>query len=112
MGTEANAELLQALNCGICLDYISSPRGLLCGHTFCRDCLDQIKPARFEAKRIIKCPLRCNNEEEESKRPIAVKNITLCKILETTSQVILPKFLNTRILKLEPFNNCGGTGHS
>ncbi len=84
---EVNPELLQALTCAICLDHYASPRALLCGHTFCRECLEQMKLYLFEEFLIINCPWRCKNEDAEANRPISVKNIALSKILETFSQV-------------------------
>ena len=36
-------EINDTLSCSICLDYYNKPRNLLCGHSFCTQCLELIK---------------------------------------------------------------------
>lgn len=46
-------EINDRLSCSICLEYYKEPRNLLCGHSFCTECLDVIKISN----NVIICPL-------------------------------------------------------
>jgi len=34
--------MLEAVQCAVCLQRITSPGSLECGHTFCKDCIDRV----------------------------------------------------------------------
>tara|TARA_Y100000741_G_C18214173_1_gene542989 strand:+ start:854 stop:1288 length:435 start_codon:yes stop_codon:yes gene_type:complete len=46
-------EINDTLSCSICLEYYNRPRNLLCGHSFCTQCLEIIKIS----DNVIICPL-------------------------------------------------------
>ncbi|KAM9221772.1 tripartite motif-containing protein 43-like [Dugong dugon] len=62
------------LNCFICLNYLTDPVTIGCGHTFCRPCLYL---SWEEAEIPVRCPLcRETSEQTEFKTNILVKNLT------------------------------------
>ncbi len=46
-------EINDTLSCSVCLEYYTEPRNLLCGHSFCTECLKIIKVS----DNVIVCPL-------------------------------------------------------
>ncbi|XP_018425993.1 PREDICTED: E3 ubiquitin/ISG15 ligase TRIM25-like [Nanorana parkeri] len=67
------------LDCSICLNIYTDPITLRCGHNFCRDCIDQVLDTQ-EGSGVYSCP-ECRAESVE--RPVLVRNITLCNIVES-----------------------------
>ena len=81
------SKLLRVLNCSFCLDHLFSPRTLLCGHTFCRECLGKLNLVETGQNQTFKCSLPCIIERPEAQMPIAVNNCTLRNIVDSISQV-------------------------
>lgn len=48
-------EINESLDCPICFDKFKNPYELVCGHNFCKECMDQY----IFKDGIYKCPLRC-----------------------------------------------------
>lgn len=46
-------EIHDRLTCSVCLEYFKTPRNLLCGHSFCSECLNIIRITN----NVIVCPL-------------------------------------------------------
>jgi len=46
-------EINDTLSCSVCLEYYTDPRNLLCGHSFCIECLKILKVS----DNVIVCPL-------------------------------------------------------
>ncbi|KAM4035386.1 LOW QUALITY PROTEIN: E3 ubiquitin/ISG15 ligase TRIM25-like [Anomaloglossus baeobatrachus] len=74
----ASAGLRKELECSICLNLYTDPVILRCGHNFCRTCIDQVLNTQDESG-VYCCP-ECREEFQE--RPVLIRNITLCNILE------------------------------
>ncbi|KAM9311497.1 LOW QUALITY PROTEIN: uncharacterized protein PAF06_009311 [Gastrophryne carolinensis] len=66
------------LDCSICLNIYTDPVTLGCGHNFCRDCIDHVLNTQ-EGSGVYSCP-ECR--AGSVKRPVLVRNITLCNIVE------------------------------
>ncbi|XP_057302903.1 ankyrin-1-like [Hydractinia symbiolongicarpus] len=47
------------LRCKICLDTYDEPKNLICGHTYCKNCLDNILVFKEDGSAEINCPLKC-----------------------------------------------------
>ncbi|XP_056405455.1 E3 ubiquitin/ISG15 ligase TRIM25-like isoform X2 [Hyla sarda] len=80
-GTEtamASADLLEELNCSICLGIYTDPVTLRCGHNFCRGCIDRVLDTQ-ERSREYSCP-ECREDFQE--RPALRKNTTLNNIAQ------------------------------
>ena len=71
---DALTDLRSHLDCSVCLETLSSPKLLPCGHRFCKECLDGI-----ELFHRIRCPL-CN--EVTQKRVDDLPNDTLVTTIE------------------------------
>ncbi|XP_068129870.1 E3 ubiquitin/ISG15 ligase TRIM25-like [Hyperolius riggenbachi] len=69
----------ELLDCSIRLNTYTDPVILRCGHNFCRGCIDCVLDTQEEAGRY-SCP-ECRAECVE--RPVLVRNITLCNIVES-----------------------------
>ncbi|XP_063286900.1 E3 ubiquitin/ISG15 ligase TRIM25-like [Pelobates fuscus] len=74
----ASAELLEELNCSICLNIYSDPIILSCGHNFCRACIGSVLDSQ-EGSGVYSCP-ECRAEYQQ--RPALQRNLKLCKIAE------------------------------
>ncbi|XP_073400344.1 E3 ubiquitin-protein ligase TRIM11-like [Dendrobates tinctorius] len=74
----ASAGLRRELECSICLTLYTDPVILRCGHNFCRVCIDQVLNTQ-DGSGVYSCP-ECREEFQE--RPVLIRNITLCNILE------------------------------
>ncbi|KAM5164977.1 tripartite motif-containing protein 75-like [Mantella aurantiaca] len=72
--SDARTELV----CSICLNIYTNPVTLLCGHNFCRDCIDRVLDTQ-EGSGVFSCP-ECRVEFQE--RPELNRNITLRNIVE------------------------------
>ncbi|KAM5164978.1 LOW QUALITY PROTEIN: E3 ubiquitin/ISG15 ligase TRIM25-like [Mantella aurantiaca] len=72
--SDARMELV----CSICLNIYTNPVTLLCGHNFCRDCIDRVLDTQ-EGSGVYSCP-ECRVEFQE--RPELNRNITLRNIVE------------------------------
>ncbi len=89
-------DLKEVLICDICYDHLYQPRALLCGHSFCRSCIEQLNDKALDEVYVIDCPWRCIPAKEDRNNPIAVKNFALSKIVDLYREVIL-NFLNLTI---------------
>ncbi|XP_057300379.1 E3 ubiquitin-protein ligase TRIM56-like [Hydractinia symbiolongicarpus] len=47
------------LKCKICLDQFEHPKLLSCGHTYCKNCLDEILIFKEDGSAEIRCSLKC-----------------------------------------------------
>ena len=47
------------LQCPICIDRLENPKDLLCNHTFCKGCLDDLLEFHNDGSAIIHCPMKC-----------------------------------------------------
>ncbi|XP_056156068.1 E3 ubiquitin-protein ligase TRIM16-like [Lampris incognitus] len=65
------------LCCSVCLDLFNQPVTLLCGHSYCRDCIESHWDTD-EEKGVYSCP-QCR---QTSPRPALVKNNVLAQIVE------------------------------
>ncbi|XP_056156077.1 E3 ubiquitin/ISG15 ligase TRIM25-like [Lampris incognitus] len=66
------------LCCSVCLDLFNQPVTLLCGHSYCRDCIES-RWDMDEEKGVCSCP-QCR--QIFSPRPALVKNNVLAQIVE------------------------------
>ncbi|XP_068134152.1 E3 ubiquitin/ISG15 ligase TRIM25-like [Hyperolius riggenbachi] len=69
----------ELLDCSICLNTYTDPVTLRCGHNFCRGCIDSVLDSQ-KVSGCYSCP-ECRAECLE--RPVLVRNITLCNIVES-----------------------------
>ncbi|XP_075131466.1 E3 ubiquitin/ISG15 ligase TRIM25-like [Leptodactylus fuscus] len=74
----ASADVRDELLCSICLTIYTDPVILRCGHNFCRVCIDQVLNTQDESG-VYSCP-ECKEEFQD--RPVLLRNITLCNIVE------------------------------
>ncbi|XP_069809728.1 uncharacterized protein [Dendropsophus ebraccatus] len=74
----ASADLRDELLCSICLNIYTDPVTLRCGHNFCRDCIDQVLNMQ-DGSGVYSCP---DCREEFQDRPVLMRNITLCNVVE------------------------------
>ncbi|XP_075131291.1 E3 ubiquitin/ISG15 ligase TRIM25-like [Leptodactylus fuscus] len=74
----ASADLRAELDCPICLSTYTDPVMLRCGHNFCRLCIDRVLDTQDQSG-VYSCP-ECREEFQE--RPVLMRNITLCNIME------------------------------
>lgn len=74
----ASADLLEELNCSICLGIYIDPVTLRCGHNFCRGCIDRVLDTQ-EGSGEYSCP-ECREDFQE--RPALRKNTTLSNIAQ------------------------------
>ncbi|XP_004685275.1 PREDICTED: tripartite motif-containing protein 60 [Condylura cristata] len=86
MEVSATLEALQAeVRCPICLDFLTDPVTIPCGHNFCRSCIQQCwkdLPGRFP------CPV-CRHPQQErhfSPNSQLARMIDLTKLLHSSSQ--------------------------
>ncbi|XP_057302486.1 uncharacterized protein LOC130636694 isoform X1 [Hydractinia symbiolongicarpus] len=55
------AELTKLVECNICLHSLVAPKQLLCGHTFCKGCLDDLLKFDENGSASIECPMKCDD---------------------------------------------------
>ncbi|XP_004685273.1 PREDICTED: putative tripartite motif-containing protein 75 [Condylura cristata] len=86
MEVSATLEALQAeVRCPVCLDFLTDPVTIPCGHNFCRSCIQQCwkdLPGRFP------CPV-CRHPQQErhfSPNSQLARMIDLAKLLHSSSQ--------------------------
>lgn len=74
------SHLSEELKCPLCLELFSDPRLLLCSHTFCSSCLDELmKRAKYN---IITCPLCRHVTPVQNSDPTSLKrNLHLSNII-------------------------------
>ena len=51
--------IAKQIECGICLQPFVNPRLLQCGHTYCKNCLDEVLVFNSDGSAVINCPKRC-----------------------------------------------------
>ncbi|XP_073403397.1 E3 ubiquitin/ISG15 ligase TRIM25-like [Dendrobates tinctorius] len=90
--TMTSVELMDELNCSICLSLYTDPVSLRCGHNFCRSCIVSVLDAQ-EAAGGYSCP-DCRAEYPE--RPTLEKNRKLGNIVEHFSST-QPDMEETRV---------------
>ncbi|XP_040290638.1 E3 ubiquitin/ISG15 ligase TRIM25-like [Bufo bufo] len=73
-----SADLLEELNCSICLGIYTDPVTLRCGHNFCQGCINQVLDTQ-ERSVNFSCP-DCREDFQE--RPTLRKNTTLSNIAQ------------------------------
>ncbi|XP_040196493.1 E3 ubiquitin-protein ligase TRIM39-like [Rana temporaria] len=73
----ASADLRRELDCSVCLNIYTDPVMLLCGHNFCRDCIDHVLDIQGRSGGY-SCP-ECRTKFQD--RPALYRNITLCNII-------------------------------
>ncbi|OCT58865.1 E3 ubiquitin-protein ligase Midline-1 [Xenopus laevis] len=84
----ACADLIEELNCSLCLDIYTDPVMLPCGHNFCQGCIKRVLDTQ-EGCRGYSCP-ECRAEYQE--RPVLQRNRTLANIAERfLSSLLKPK---------------------
>ncbi|XP_057312159.1 tripartite motif-containing protein 59-like [Hydractinia symbiolongicarpus] len=54
-------KIFALLECKICLDQFERPKLLSCGHTYCKNCLDEILIFKEDGSAEILCPLKCKS---------------------------------------------------
>ncbi|XP_053351673.1 E3 ubiquitin/ISG15 ligase TRIM25-like [Clarias gariepinus] len=69
----------EQLNCSICHDLLRDPGTLLCGHSFCMECINSYWNQNDE-KGVYSCP-HCR--QSFAPRPVVSKNIVLADVVET-----------------------------
>ncbi|XP_075702721.1 E3 ubiquitin/ISG15 ligase TRIM25-like [Rhinoderma darwinii] len=74
----ASTDLLEELNCSICLGIYTDPATLRCGHNFCRECIENVLDTQ-EGSGEYSCP-ECREYFQE--RPPLRKNTTLSNIAQ------------------------------
>lgn len=93
---EATAKLAAILECKICLNTYHNRKQLNCGHTYCKDCLDDILQFRENGSAELSCPLRCTkrtilNQDETTASLMTVYSLT--DILDEMPNVAAKKFI-------------------
>ncbi|KAM4632083.1 E3 ubiquitin/ISG15 ligase TRIM25-like [Discoglossus pictus] len=80
----ASADLTENLNCPICTDIYTNPTTLICGHTYCMDCITNTWDNQDDKDSTCpECRLRFRI------RPELKRNMTLCKMVEKLHYVHL-----------------------
>ncbi|KAI5087853.1 tripartite motif-containing protein 16-like [Silurus meridionalis] len=69
---------LEEFNCSICLDLLTDPVSVPCGHSFCKSCINRQWDGEV-LNRVYSCPL-C--KQHFSPRPILGRNIMLAEMVE------------------------------
>lgn len=59
-----------ACECVVCMDTMSSPRYLSCGHTFCNQCAGNIQPASYVHRGVIPCPICRKSSRKDQEFPV------------------------------------------
>ena len=52
-------DMEKLVECGICLDRLNNPKDLICSHSFCKSCIEDILEFRPNKCAVIRCPMRC-----------------------------------------------------
>ncbi|KAM4632519.1 E3 ubiquitin/ISG15 ligase TRIM25-like [Discoglossus pictus] len=96
----ASADLIEELNCSICLSIYTDPVMLSCGHNFCQGCIGDVLDTQ-KGFGVYTCP-ECRAEYQE--RPVPQRNLKLCNIAE--------HFLSTQLDQVEAGICCTYCVHS
>ncbi|XP_057306091.1 uncharacterized protein LOC130644475 [Hydractinia symbiolongicarpus] len=81
-------DLAAVLECKICLDTFHKPKHLICGHTYCRDCLDSILDFGEDGSAELACPLRCAKKtviDQHETTSSLINTYTLTDLLDQMS---------------------------
>ena len=84
--TDYQNEISKILQCSICLEILDNPKSLICQHSFCKTCLDNLLQFRQFGGAVLDCPYRCERR-------------TFIKKNETTNDLSTPYQLK-QILEL------------
>ncbi|XP_027893323.1 tripartite motif-containing protein 16-like [Xiphophorus couchianus] len=68
---------LEKISCSICLDFLTDPVTIACGHSYCMICIKQSWDT--DEKKVYKCP-QCR--KTFTPRPVLVKNVILAELVE------------------------------
>ncbi|XP_056405996.1 E3 ubiquitin/ISG15 ligase TRIM25-like [Hyla sarda] len=74
----SSTELIEELNCSICLEVFRDPITLRCGHNFCQECINGVLDSQ-ESSGVFTCP-QCRKRFPS--KPSVVRNTTLRNIAE------------------------------
>lgn len=77
--SEKFEKLSKILECNICLERMNNPKGLQCGHAYCKCCLDSVLQFNPDGSATINCPLRCP-------RPTLIRKETTTNDLQVPHQ--------------------------
>lgn len=73
LGEELLEKISQELTCSICRGFMTNPSTIVCGHSFCAECIGRVKPNKRMNKRC--CPLCRTPFREHGEVNIALKSV-------------------------------------